>query len=90
MSWMAWTGPTAIFFSTIAAMLVAMTVWELISPTALRKGWLPMATTRGDRLFIALLWAAFLHLLALGSGWFGLGQATAAAGVSLVLLLWQG
>jgi predicted small integral membrane protein len=29
-------------------------------------GWLPMATTRGDRFFISLLGAAFIHLLWLG------------------------
>jgi hypothetical protein len=32
-----------------------MTVWEIKSPTTLRKGFLPIATTRGDRLFIGLL-----------------------------------
>jgi predicted small integral membrane protein len=87
---MAWTGPTAAFFAAIALMLVAMTIWELRSPTVLRKGRLPMLTTRGDRLFISLLWAAFLHLFALGTGWFGVGQATFAAAVSLLLILWQG
>ena len=60
--WMAWTLPVAVFFCSIVLMLVVMTVWELKSPTALRKGWLPMATTRGDRLFIGLLSAAYLNL----------------------------
>jgi predicted small integral membrane protein len=32
-----------------------MTVWEIKSPTTMRKGFLPIATTRGDRLFIGLL-----------------------------------
>ena len=60
--WMAWTLPVAVFFCSIVLMLVVMTVWELKSPTSLRKGWLPMATTRGDRLFIGLLSAAYLNL----------------------------
>ena len=60
--WMAWTLPVAVFFCSIVLMLVLMTVWELKSPTSLRKGWLPMATTRGDRLFIGLLSAAYLNL----------------------------
>ena len=60
--WMAWTLPVAVFFCSIVLMLVLMTVWELKSPTTLRKGWLPMATTRGDRLFIGLLSAAYLNL----------------------------
>ena len=61
-NWMAWTLPTAVFFTCIALMLVGMTVWELRSPTKLRKGFLPMATTRGDRMFIGLLSAAYLNL----------------------------
>jgi len=60
--WMAWTPPVAIFFTSIVLMLVGMTVWELKSPTTLRKGWLPMETTRGDRLFIGLLSAAYVNL----------------------------
>ena len=47
-SWMVWTTPVAVFFSCIVLMLVGMTVWELKSPTAERKGFLPLRTTRGD------------------------------------------
>ena len=60
--WMVWTLPTAVFFICIGLMLGAMTVWELKSPTTLRKGFLPIATTRGDRLFIGLLSAAYVNL----------------------------
>jgi len=75
--WMAWTLPVAVFFTCIVLMLVGMTVWEIKSPTTLRKGWLPMATTRGDRLFIGLLLAAYVNLVFVGLGekmvgWFGL------------------
>ncbi|MBV6273145.1 DUF2160 domain-containing protein [Alcaligenaceae bacterium CGII-47] len=76
-SWMVWTTPTAVFFIGIGCLLVGMTVWEIKSPTVLRKGFLPMATTRGDRLFIGLLIAAYINLGFLGlSGlfeqWFAL------------------
>ena len=64
--WMAWTTPVAVFFSCIALMLVGMTVWEIKSPTALRKGFLPMQTTRGDRLFVGLLSAAYVNLIFVG------------------------
>jgi predicted small integral membrane protein len=60
--WMAWTKPVAVFFTCIVLMLIGMTVWEIKSPTVLRKGLLPIATTRGDRLFIGLLGAAYLNL----------------------------
>ena len=60
--WMAWTLPVAVFFISIALMLAVMTVWELKSPTATRRGWLPIPTTRGDRLFIGLMAAAWVNL----------------------------
>ena len=69
--WMAWTTPVAVFFICIVLMLAAMTVWEIKSPTVVRKGFLPMATTRGDRLFIGLLGAAYINLAFIGmAGWF--------------------
>ena len=61
-SWMVWTTPVAVFFSCIVLMLVGMTIWELKSPTQERKGFLPLRTTRGDRLFISLLGSAFICL----------------------------
>lgn len=79
LNWMMWTLPTAVFFICIALVLAAMTVWELKSPTSPRKGFLPIPTTRGDRLFIGLLVAAYINLAFLGLGeqlesWFGLND----------------
>jgi predicted small integral membrane protein len=76
---MAWTLPVAVFFVCIVLMLIGMTVWELKSPTVLRRGFLPMATTRGDRLFIGLLSAAYVNLAFVGLSeqmidWFGLAN----------------
>ncbi|MCJ7798333.1 MAG: DUF2160 domain-containing protein [Polaromonas sp.] len=72
--WMAWTTPVAVFFSCIFLMLVGMTVWEIKSPTTLRRGFLPIETTRGDRLFIGLLAAAYTNLAFVGiSGWLAQG-----------------
>ncbi len=64
--WMAWTTPVAVFFSCIVLMLAGMTVWEMKSPTVMRKGFLPIETTRGDRLFIGLLSAAYVNLIFIG------------------------
>jgi predicted small integral membrane protein len=77
--WMAWTTPVAVFFTCIVLMLIGMTVWELKSPTTLRKGFLRMATTRGDRLFIGLLAAGYVNLIFVAISekmvsWFGLEQ----------------
>jgi len=77
--WMAWTLPVAVFFTCIVLMLIGMTVWELRSPTIERKGFLPIATTRGDRLFIGLLSAGYVNLAFVAFSekmvtWFGLEQ----------------
>lgn len=75
--WMVWTQPVAIFFTVIGCLLVCMTVLEVRWPCVERKGFLPIATTRGDRLFIGLLVSAYIHLLFLGitdmSLWIALG-----------------
>ena len=67
LSWMAWTWQTALFFLVIFALIAAMGVWEWLSPGGgPRDGILGLRTTRGDRLFISLLTAAFIHLTWLG------------------------
>ena len=38
LEWMAWTLPTALFFTVIALMLVGMTVWQIVQPTIERRG----------------------------------------------------
>lgn len=83
-AWMAWTTPVAIFFTAIVTMLIGMTLWELRSPTVERKGFLPIGTTRGDRLFIGLVTAAYINL-----AWAGLTDLTQwiAAVVGFVVLL---
>ena len=91
--WMAWTLPVAVFFICIALMLVGMTVWELRSPTVLRKRFLPIATTRGDRLFIGLLSAAFLNLAFVAVSekmvtWFGLEQEPSIWVSFVISMLW--
>ncbi|MDJ1160136.1 DUF2160 domain-containing protein [Chelatococcus sp. SYSU_G07232] len=76
-AWMAWTWQTAVFFAAIAGLLALMTVLALVKPERERVGVLRIATTRGDRLFIALLGAAFINLAWLGlvgpSLWWALG-----------------
>ena len=98
---MAWTLPVAVFFTCIVLMLIGMTVWEIKSPTTMRKGFLPLETTRGDRLFIGLLSAAYVNLIFVGiSGklvqWFSLSAEPSvwisfvASMALLVLILRKG
>ena len=66
-AWMAWTWPTATFLAVIFLLLLGMGVWEYVSPGGNpRIGVLRFETTRGDRLFISLLGAAFINLAWLG------------------------
>lgn len=87
MNWMVWTLPTAGFFSAIALILAGMTVWQYFSPSIERKGFLPISTTRGDRLFIGLLSSAFLHLGVIGFTEFHVLVATALSVVWVVVLM---
>ena len=66
LDWMYWTVPTAIFFTTIVLMIAGMLVWELVSPTIERQGFLRVPTTRGTRFFIGLLGTAYIHLAWIG------------------------
>ena len=66
-AWMAWTWQTGLFFALIASLLLIMTLLAVYRPETERVGILRIPTTRGDRLFISLLGAAFIHL-----GWLGL------------------
>ncbi len=64
LSWMAWTPQTAVFFLIILFLIVSMIVWEILAPGgAPRHGILRIDTTRGDRLFVSLLGAAYIHIL---------------------------
>ncbi len=78
LSWMAWTTPTAIFFISVLIMLIGMTIWQVKSSSLERKGFLPISTTRGDRLFIGLLSAAYVNL-----AWAGLTDVTQYIGAVL-------
>ncbi len=82
--WMAWTPTTASFFVVIVLLLAAYTVWGIRSPSLPRRGLLPMATTRGDRLFVGLMGSAFIHI-----AWVGLTDASVwiALGLSLLFML---
>ena len=85
--WMAWTLETALFFGVVALMLVGMMIWEWRSPGgAPRRGVLRIVTTRGDRLFISLLAAAYIHLGWLAAFGTPLWGATVASLILAVLI----
>ena len=67
LGWMAWTWPTAFVFIGIFSAMGVLTLMEIKSPGGdERKGVLGLTTTRGDRLFIALLGSVYIFLAWLG------------------------
>ncbi|WP_343563953.1 DUF2160 domain-containing protein [Kiloniella sp. b19] len=67
LSWMAWTWPTAALFIGIFSAIGLLAFIEVRKPGgAERKGVLGLTTTRGDRLFIALLGSTYIFLAWLG------------------------
>lgn len=87
LEWMAWTFPTALFFTGIVLILTAMTIWQVLAPSVERRGFLPMRTTPGDRLFIGLLGSAYIHLVWIGLTNYTLWIAFAIAIVWLIVVM---
>jgi predicted small integral membrane protein len=85
LSWMAWTWQTAAFFIAILCCLILLTILEIKRPGGnSRDGILGLTTTRGDRLFISLLVAAFIHI-----GWvFFLGTPLTGAVILSLVVAW--
>ncbi len=89
LDWMAWTWPTAGFFAFVFVAIIVMGRLEWRRPGgAARRGILGLDTTRGDRLFISLLGAAFIFL-----AWLGLMGTPMLGGLAIavawaVLVFW--
>jgi predicted small integral membrane protein len=85
LSWMAWTWQTAAFFIAILCCLILLTILEIKRPGGnSRDSILGLTTTRGDRLFISLLVAAFIHI-----GWiFFLGTPLTGAVILSLVVAW--
>lgn len=89
LEWMYWTLPTAIFFISLFVVLTAMGIWQTISPSEPRRGFLPLATTPGDRLFIGIISTIFIHL-----AWIGLTDLSLwivfpiGVGWLIVVMIW--
>ena len=86
-TWMAWKWQTASFFIFIAICITIMIIWEKKEPGGNpRKGVLTLNTTRGDRLFVSLLSAAFIHLAWIGLTDFNLWFATLISSIFTIFV----
>jgi predicted small integral membrane protein len=88
LEWMAWTGPTAWFVAFVVLALAGLAVFSARRPPVPRKGFLPMPTSAGDRLYVGLLGtgAVLIAQLALTTAPLAIGLAVAAVWVVTVLV----
>lgn len=63
--WMYWTYPSVIFFGGIFLTIFCLGVWYRRAPSVPRKGFLPIETTRGDRLFVGIISSIFIYLISM-------------------------
>lgn len=64
--WMFWTWPSALFFIAIFGSIAFLGILNNFKPNVDRKGFLPIVTGRGDRLFIGILSILGIFLIWLG------------------------
>jgi predicted small integral membrane protein len=83
--WMYWTAPSGIAIGGLLLAIAGMAVWDRVSPSATRAGFLPMETTRGDRFFIAVMSLIGIHLI-----WLAVLGTSALWVATIVAVLWCG
>lgn len=87
LEWMAWTPGTAVFVACVLAALVGLAVLGVFRPPAPRKGFLPMPTALGDRIYVGLLGTGLIliALIALSTAPIVLGLGLAAVWMGVVV-----
>jgi|LDZT01.1.fsa_nt_gi predicted small integral membrane protein len=63
LSWMHWTNQSLIIILVLVGLITMINIINLKYPNHIRKGVLPITTTRGERFFIALLCTIFFWFL---------------------------
>ena len=81
--WMYWTYPSIIFFGGIFLTILCLGIWYHRSPSVLRKGFLPIETTRGDRLFIGIISSIFIYLI-----WMAIFRDSLLIVATVIVILW--
>lgn len=81
--WMYWTWPSAIFIFAIFGSITSLSVLSKYSPNVDRKGFLPIETGRGDRLFIGILSTIALFLI-----WLGLFGENMLIVTTVIAVIW--
>lgn len=72
LEWMAWTTGTAVFVGLVVVGLASLALLAAVRPSTPRKGFLPMPTARGDRIYISLLGTGLILIVVLAATSFAL------------------
>lgn len=62
LGWMYWTWPSALLFCGLFLTIAGLGIRDHFAPSYARRGFLPIATTRGDRLFVGILVIIAIHV----------------------------
>ncbi|HKK65891.1 MAG TPA: DUF2160 family membrane protein [Clostridia bacterium] len=81
--WMYWTWQSGLFFLAIFGSITFLAVLNRYSPNVDRKGFLPIETGRGDRLFIGILSTIAILLI-----WLGIFGENMLLGAVIVAAIW--
>jgi predicted small integral membrane protein len=81
--WMAWTSATFVFVVLLVGIVAAFTVAAIVRPSRPTKGFLPIRTARGDRLYISLIGCALFLVL-----YIALTDLPLHVGLAAALLVW--
>ena len=83
--WMQWNWAGTLFFAFLFLSIVGLTIRDVLTPGNSRKGFLPIETTCGDRLFIGIissLGLVFIWLAVVGNQALWIALA--------ILIIWNG
>ena len=82
--WMYWTWPSLVLFIVLIITIIGLSLWDTFSPDIKRKGFLPIATSRGDRVFIAIISTIGLYLV-----WLGVAGNSLFIGAVILSIIWN-
>jgi predicted small integral membrane protein len=89
LEWMAWTTGTAVFVAAVVLGLSALAALAVVRPSTPRKGFLPMPTARGDRIYVALLGTGLILIVLLAATSAAVTTGLAIAAVwAVVVIRW--
>jgi predicted small integral membrane protein len=81
---MYWTWPSAIFFLVIILTIIGLNLWDTFFPDIKRKGFLPITTSRGDRVFIAII-----STIGICIAWLGVAGNSLFIGAIILSIIWN-